>query len=705
MIGHWVVLVQIAFRNLFSSFINLVIGVIIAVGTMLVVVGGAMLDSLDTAMSRSITGSLAGHIQVYSAASKDELAIYGGMTDDPSLAAVDDFPKVKRLLLGVPHVKTVVPMGINGALLMSGNTVDLTLAKLRGAVKARDAATASGAPAADLAEQVDSQKAHIRQIVKVLVEDAAKASVLADSHAVDDEAKQALATVSTEPFWEGFDRDPYSALELLENKIAPLVSDADMLYVRYVGTDLDAYQRAFDRMQVVDGQPVPAGRRGFLFPKFQYEEQLKLKTARRLDRIKEGLTESGKTIAGDSELQRFVRENQAQTREIVLQLDGLKTRTALARLNAALHSNETDLPTLLTRLFTTDDQNFMDRYRIFYEQLAPLLELYRVRIGDMLTVKAFTRSGYVQSVNVKVYGTFEFKGLEKSPLSGVTGLMDLMSFRDLYGYLSADKRDELRVLQAASGAKAVARENAEAELFGGGGPVVAEAKEGSIDEKAQLSGLKKAKKSEDLVARIYTPGEIEDGVVLNAAVVLDDPKALPQAIKAISELSAKEHLGLKVESWQQASGLLGEFVLAAKGILYFAVTIIFVVAVVVINNAMMMATLQRTQTLGTMRAIGAQRSFIVSMVLLETLVLGLLFGSAGAAAGAAVMAKLHATGIGAWSDAVYFFFSGPRIYPSLGAGNVVAAFLIILVVSVVSTLYPALIAMRVSPVTAMQAEE
>ena len=43
----------------------------------------------------------------------------------------------------------------------------------------------------------------------------------------------------------------------------------------------------------------------------------------------------------------------------------------------------------------------------------------------------------------------------------------------------------------------------------------------------------------------------------------------------------------------------------------------------------MMATLQRVREIGTMRAIGAQRSFVLCLVLLETLLLGLSFGAAG----------------------------------------------------------------------------
>ena len=70
-----IVLWQISLRNLFSSFLNVIIGAIILVGTLLLVVGWSVLGSIDSAMSKSIIGSIAGHIQVYSDKSKEELNI------------------------------------------------------------------------------------------------------------------------------------------------------------------------------------------------------------------------------------------------------------------------------------------------------------------------------------------------------------------------------------------------------------------------------------------------------------------------------------------------------------------------------------------------------------------------------------------------------------------------------------------------------
>ncbi|MBI3180738.1 MAG: FtsX-like permease family protein [Myxococcales bacterium] len=696
MISAFVVLVRIALRNLFASAINLVIGAIILFGTALVVVGGALLDSVDRAMSSSVIGSVAGHLQVYSAASRDELALYGDFGGEADLSPIQDFPKVKRALLSIEGVRKVVPMGINAALVASGNTVDLVLAELR-ELSNRKAKKETG-----LEGELEAQKQHVRQIIRVLRGDLEKSLAVMDKSAIEPEDLAALEQVSKDEFWAGFDRDPFGALEFLENRVAPQVSDADLLYLRYVGTDLGEFLRSFDRIRIVDGGPVPDGKRGFLFAKFFYEEGLKLKTARRLDKIHEALAQSGKKIAGDPVLERYVRENQSQTRDIVLQLGPEKTRLAIERLQRALLSKEQELSALLSSLFATDDSNFQERYRIFYEQVAPLLSLYRVRVGDTLTIKAFTRSGNVRSVNVKVYGTFAMEGLDKSPLAAAANLMDLMTFRDLYGFPSAETAEEISAMKAAAGAKEVDRSRAEEELFGGA--LVTQGSPVAIEESAVL-GVRPRSRAEQLEDRVYTAEEIESGVVLNAAVLLDDAGRVPGVLRRIEELSGRERLGLKAVSWQKASGILGQMATAMKAALFFSAGIVFVIAMVIINNAMMMATLQRTQTIGTLRAIGAQRPFVLSMVLVETLVLGFLFGGGGALLGSLVMLLLGARGIPAFDDATYFFFSGPRLFPTLEVAQIAFALGIVTLVSIVSTLIPAVVATRVSPVVAMQAEE
>ena len=287
--------------------------------------------------------------------------------------------------------------------------------------------------------QIEAEKGHVRQIVSLLQGDLKNLKAVADARAISADDAEAVNRAASEPFWADFDKDPLGSLEFLENRIAPLAADADLLFLRYVGTDLDSFGKAFDRMQIVDGTAVPPGKRGFLFSKFVYEEQLKLKTARRLDKIKDARDERGSLIAKDPDLQRMVRENIAQVREVLLQLDAIKTADFRAKLQKELGNNEQRRRQAAGGVLRDRRPELRSPLRVLLRELAPSLELYRVRIGDTLTIKAFTRSGYVQSVNLKVYGTFQFQGLEKSPLAGALNLMDLVSFRELYGFMTAER--------------------------------------------------------------------------------------------------------------------------------------------------------------------------------------------------------------------------------------------------------------------------
>lgn len=716
------VVAQIAFRNLFASRLKtIIVGGIIFFGALIVVLGNSLLDSVRDSMSRSVIGSVAGHIQVYNANSKDPLEVMGRMNfGDPDLTQLDDFAKVRETLMKVPNVKSVVPMGISGALVTSGNTIDLALEKLRGLVK-KQLAAATPAEKTAAAAKVVAERGHVRQIVTVLQGDLKNVSTILNDKAVDKEDFDAVNRAASDAFWAEFDARPLDALEFLENRIAPLAADSDLLFLQYVGTDVQAFQKSFDRMKIVDGQMIPPGRRGFLFSKFVYEDQLKLKAARRFDLIKEGMETRSETIATNQDLQRMVRENVAQVREVLLQLDALQTADFRQKLQRFLGVTDTDVSALLAKFFATDDQNFRARYDFFYKELAPSLELYRVRIGDVLTIKAFTRSGYVQSVNVPIYGTFQFQGLEKSTLAGSLNLMDLVSFRDLYGFLTGERQAEINALRAAAGVKEVSRENAEAELFGSkpaedsaAAPapprhITATATPGVLPaDRSGKGGLVAEKlRREEVRGRVYDTSEVQQGVVLDAAVILKDPhgRNIAKAIAAIEAQGKKDGVPLKAISWQQASGFIGQFINMATAVLYVAILIIFMIALVIINNALVMATLERVKEIGTLRAIGAQRRFILGMLVIEALVVGLIFGGVGAMVGAVVVKIVANIGIPATSDIWFFFFSGPRLRPFLGPVNVVAAMVIVLLVSAFSSFYPAFIAMRVTPRQAMAEEE
>ena len=163
-----------------------------------------------------------------------------------------------------------------------------------------------------------------------------------------------------------------------------------------------------------------------------------------------------------------------------------------------------------------------------------------MKVGDFITIKAPSRSGYVNSVNVPVYGFVEFRGLERSALAGMMSVLDIHSWRDLYGYLTPERAAEIRKLKERAGATTVAREDAEAALFGegdagtgAGGRARGHRRDGGC------SPARAARQSrEDLFQRRYTQAETDAGVALNAAVILDDPRRIDETMPKLVAAAA-----------------------------------------------------------------------------------------------------------------------------------------------------------------------
>ena len=701
------ILLEMAMRNLVASRVRtLVVGGIVALGVVVVVLGSSLLDSIDVGMTRSIQDSLGGHVQLYNAASRDALALYGGTMGESVLEPIEDFARLKAAALTVPGVRQVVPMGIDQAMVSMGNVFDVALERLRADVRRR---LERGAPAED--PDYEAHKAHLRRMATLLQQELRQAREIADeTSGVYKDRKadfDALEQAVQGGFWDQFDLDPLASLEFLENRVAPLSLDGGFTFIRYVGTDPEAFQKAFPGAQVVEGSAIPPGQRGALLGKLYAEEWLKLRAARRLDKIKEARELHGRKIAKDEELQRWVKENTGQTRDILLQLDPARTREAARRLQAALSTQEADPARLVSALLDTDDATFDERYRIFYAELAPLLQLYSVKVGDFITIKAPSRSGYVNSVNVPVYGFVEFRGLERSALAGMMSVLDVHSWRDLYGYLTPERAAEIRKLKDRAGATMVAREDAEAALFGEAGPAPEQsAAPRAIDESTLLAGASGKQSRQELFQRRYTQGETDAGVALNAAVILDDPRRIGETMPRLVEAAARAGMKVKAVTWLEAAGIVGQSMGLLRMVLYLAVLIIFAVALVIINNAMVMATLQRVKEIGTMRAIGAQRRFVLVLVVVEVVTTGLVFGGLGAALGILIVHAVGWTGgIAATNDTMYFLFSGPALIPRLGTASLVTSVVIVFLVSILSALYPAVLAMRVTPLEAMQSDE
>ncbi len=139
----------------------------------------------------------------------------------------------------------------------------------------------------------------------------------------------------------------------------------------------------------------------------------------------------------------------------------------------------------------------------------------------------------------------------------------------------------------------------------------------------------------------------------------------------------------------------------------FTSLILFVVLLVVasgILNTILMAVLERTREFGIMLALGTRPGQVVFTVAAESFFLGLIGTFIGALLGTGLVIFFGANGIdlSAVSSALNNFYIGSVIYPRLDYVGIGIYSLIVLTVSIIISIIPALKASRLSPIEAIR---
>jgi putative ABC transport system permease protein len=128
---------------------------------------------------------------------------------------------------------------------------------------------------------------------------------------------------------------------------------------------------------------------------------------------------------------------------------------------------------------------------------------------------------------------------------------------------------------------------------------------------------------------------------------------------------------------------------------------VILIAVVLISvlNVMMMSVYERVREIGTLAAMGTAPGCIMGLFVAEGFSLGLVSCLGGVVAGLAALGIMNLTGV------QVAFGSGNQVFtlsPRIAAGELGSACLIVLVVSVLASLQPAVKAARMAPVEALR---
>ncbi|HCO48208.1 MAG TPA: hypothetical protein DIT55_01705, partial [Spirochaetaceae bacterium] len=173
-------------------------------------------------------------------------------------------------------------------------------------------------------------------------------------------------------------------------------------------------------------------------------------------------------------------------------------------------------------------------------------------------------------------------------------------------------------------------------------------------------------------------------------------------IRELERFFTDNGIEARVAPWLEGAGTNAKMVYNIKTIFEIVILAIAIVAAIIIMNTLVISVSERIPEIGTIRALGGTKSFIMRMIGIETIVIALTAGALGVIISAAAVLVSGSVGINITNEYLKALTGGATFYPALHLDTVLAAFGMIAGIGIVSAAYPVAIAVAIPPVTAMR---
>ncbi|MFN3530139.1 MAG: ABC transporter permease [Bacteroidia bacterium] len=197
-----------------------------------------------------------------------------------------------------------------------------------------------------------------------------------------------------------------------------------------------------------------------------------------------------------------------------------------------------------------------------------------------------------------------------------------------------------------------------------------------------------------------------DGLLGETAPAYEMALRLHEAdsVLALAEAWQTAFPELSVRSWRELAPELAYMQDSGSVVSYIFVFIILLGLSFGILNSMLMAVYERMRELGMLKALGMNKSRIFLMIMFETLSMSLLAGLTGLLAGSVLVGITARTGIdlGKYADALAEFGYDAELYPQLSAGYALNITALVLILSMLAALYPAIKALKLNAANAIR---
>jgi putative ABC transport system permease protein len=184
-------------------------------------------------------------------------------------------------------------------------------------------------------------------------------------------------------------------------------------------------------------------------------------------------------------------------------------------------------------------------------------------------------------------------------------------------------------------------------------------------------------------------------------VKIDDSSRESKVIKEINTYFEENGIEAKAHEWIDGAGMSAQMAASISLVFNVLIFIIAIVAVIIIMNTLVISVSERYGEIGTMRAIGARKWFIRKMISLETLMITIVFGLIGVIIGIITLLIFRVIGIEASNEFVQILLGGGVFRPLISWNAIITSVAAVSVVGIIASLYPVSVALKVSPLEAM----
>lgn len=157
----------------------------------------------------------------------------------------------------------------------------------------------------------------------------------------------------------------------------------------------------------------------------------------------------------------------------------------------------------------------------------------------------------------------------------------------------------------------------------------------------------------------------------------------------------------QIKTWLDMNSVVVETEKFSQAYMYVLYLIVLGVTATVIVNTLVMSVFERTREIGILTAVGMRSSSILGMFLIESALLALIGIGMGLALGALFVVYSVKVGFYIGNMGITGMMLGERIYGYLTMDDAIPLILVALGVTLVASLYPAILASRMEPVDAL----